>query len=336
MRVLVALTLVCAGWPAIAKDKPLNFYFIDVEGGQSTLIVTPSKQSILVDAGWPGRESRDAKRIKEAARLAGVKRIDYMLTTHYHTDHVGGVPEAAALIPMVTFVDHGENNETSKTAKELSDAYERVASKGKRLKVNLGDKIPLKGVELTVVATDGNVIDQPLPGAGKPNPLCEKETKKAPDNSENARSIGFMLTYGKFRFVNLADLTWNKELDLACAANKLGEVDVYLSTHHGMDMSGPAAIVHALNPRAAIMNNGAKKGGTPSAWRIIRSAPRLEDLWQLHFAIAGGKDTNSPDVFIANTDEICQGKAIHMAAMPDGSFTITNLRNKHQKTYAAR
>jgi len=338
MRVLGAIVLILGALPVLAKDKTLDFYFVDVEGGQATLIVTPSKESMLVDAGWPGKESRDAKRIVAAAKAAGLKKIDYMLVTHYHTDHVGGVPELAAVMPISTFIDHGQNRETSKQAKELSDAYEQAIAraKGKRLTVKVGDSLPLKGLTTQIVAADGKLIATPLAGAGKPNPLCEGEQRKNDDPTENGCSIGFLLTYGKFRFVDLADLTWNKELELACPSNKVGEVDLYLVTHHGMNMSGPAAIVHAFHPRVAVMNNGARKGGTPEAWKVIKASPGLEDLWQLHFAVAGGKETNVPDVFIANPDEICEAKAIRLSAKPDGSFTITNLRNKYEKSYAAR
>ena len=337
MRVAGVIFLILMLAPAMAAQKLLDIYFVDVEGGQATLIVTPSKQSILVDAGWPGYEGRDAKRIVAAAKAAGVKKIDYLVVTHYHTDHVGGVPQLVAAMPVAAFVDHGPNNETSKGANALFAAYEKAVAQGKRIKVSPGDTLPVKGVEVDIVAADGSVIPKPRQGAGAANPLCAGEQQKQPDPTENARSIGMVAAYGKFRFANLGDITWNKELELVCPDNKVGEVDVYLTTHHGMNLSGPAAIVHALNPRVAVMNNGARKGGSPDAWQIIRKSPRLEDLWQLHYAVAGGKDNNSPDPFIANLEERCEaGYRIKLSAKPDGTFTVTNARNKYTKTYAAK
>lgn len=333
MRCFAALLLTCA---AMAAPKTLDIYFIDVEGGQATLIVTPSKQSLLIDAGWPGFENRDAKRIAAAAKKAGIKKIDFLLTTHYHRDHVGGVPEIAALLPVVTFVDHGPIRETGKAADELFLAYKNVMEKAKRMTVKPGDTLPLKDVKVEVLSADGNLISQARPGAGAPNPLCAAEKRKDDDPTENARSLGTFLTYGKFRFIDLGDLTWNKELELVCPTNKIGQVDVYLTTHHGMDISGPAAIVHALKPRVAIMNNGAKKGGAPQAWQAVHSSPGLEDLWQLHYAEAGGKENNAPDAFIANPVEDGSGGWLRVSAESSGAFTVYNSRNKYQKTYAAR
>ena len=140
------------------------------------------------------------------------------------------------------------------------------------------------------------------------------------DKTENARSLGTLITFGKFRIIDLGDLTWNKEHDLVCPNNKIGTVDVYLTTHHGMNMSGPAAIVHALHPRVAIMNNGARKGGTPEAWQVVHSSPGIEDIWQVHYAVAGGKENNAPDTFIANVDEQCEGKYIKLSVQPDGTL----------------
>lgn len=316
--------------------KPLDIYFIDVEGGQATLLVSPGGQSLLVDTGWPGFNGRDAARIAAAAKKAGVKALDYVLVTHYHRDHVGGVEQLAEKLPIKTFIDHGPNNETTKDPAALYETYEKIVAKGKRLIVKPGDKIPLKGATIDVVSAAGELIREPLPGAGEANPLCAGAARKAEDKSENGQSVGFLLTLGKFRFLNLADLTWNKELELACPSSKLPPVDLYLSTHHGMNASGPAAIVHAVRPRVAVMNNGAKKGGTPEAWQVIRTSPGLEDIWQLHYALAGGRDNNSPDAMIANPDEACEGRYIKVSALDTGEFTVLNTRNKYQKTYKAR
>jgi beta-lactamase superfamily II metal-dependent hydrolase len=324
--------VLCLALPAPAA-KTLDFYFIDVEGGQATLIVTPAGQSVLVDAGWPGYNGRDADRIAAAAKHAGLKKIDYLLVTHYHTDHVGGVPQLLAKFPVAAVIDHGANTETGKGADALWKGYEEAVAKCKRIVIKSGDSLPFKGLETKVVCARGDLIEKPLKGAGDANPLCADEKRRDDDKTENARSIGFVINYGKFRFVDLADLTWNKELDLACPNHKVGRVDVYLVTHHGMNMSGPAAMVHALHPRVAVMNNGAKKGGSPESFEIIRRSPGLEDLWQLHFALGAGKQGNSPDSLIANTEAACEGKWLKMTVASNGSFTLENSRNGYKKTY---
>jgi len=328
-----AVFLMCAAAALGAPRETLDIYFIDVEGGQATLIVTPAGESMLVDAGWPGFSGRDSDRIVKTARRAGLKQIDYMLVTHYHLDHVGGVPELAAKFPLVTFVDHGDNTEANPATEKLAAAYYPVRAKGKHLVVKPGDKIPLRGADVTVVCARGQVIAKALPGAGSPNPLCGAAERKKDDPSENARSIGFLLKFGKFSFANLGDITWNTELDLVCPANKLGTADVYLTTHHGLDASGPPQLVHALAPRVAIMNNGAKKGGSPAAWKIIHDSPRLKGFWQLHYTLAAGPEYNAAEAYIANMAAEGCGYGLHLAARQDGSFTLTNERTGYQETY---
>lgn len=316
--------------------KPLDIYVIDVEGGQATLIHSPSGQSMLVDTGWPGFNGRDGDRILQTAKKAGIKQIDYVLITHWHTDHVGGIEQLVERIPVKTIIIHGPNTETGKQAESLNAAYER-ASKGKHiLTVKPGDTIPLKGVDVQVVAARGVAIVAPLPGAGEDTPSCSESVKKETDTGENARSTGFILTHGKFKFSDLADLTWNKELELVCPKNLLGTVDVYLTNHHGLATSNPPQLLAALKPRVAVMNNGARKGGSAEAIKIVRATPGLEDLWQLHYSVASPKEVNVPDSFIANVDEIDEGFGVKVAAEKDGSFTVTNARNKYSKAYAAK
>jgi len=329
-----ALALALAALPSPAKD--LQIYFIDVEGGQATLIVSPSGQSMLVDAGWPGFVDRDVDRIVAALKVAGVKQIDYMLTTHYHLDHVGGVPPLAQKFPIVTYIDHGPNNETDGQAKKLSAAYDALLQKGKHLVVKPGDRIPLKGVEIDVVAADGAVITKPQAGAGAANAACTTVERKQDDPSENARSVAFVLRYGKFSLADFADITWNIELSLACPDSKLSAADVYLVTHHGMDISNSPAILQALHPRVAISNNGVRKGGTPAAFKVIRNSPGLEDLWQLHYSTAAGAEGNSAEALIANPDANCQGRWIKLTARSSGEFTVLNGRNGFTKTYKPR
>lgn len=337
MRIaLIALSLVMA-LPCLRAANTLDVYFVDVEGGQATLIVSPSGESMLVDTGWPGFNNRDADRIAAAAKEAGVKQIDYLVITHYHTDHVGGVPQLSTRLPIRHFVDHGANTETGQEAEELFAAYTKVRDAGKHLLVKPGDKVPIKGLEVQVLTAGGDKISRPLKGAGAGNPLCSSTKLLEQDPSENARSVGTLITYGKFRLIDLGDLTWNKEYELVCPKNLVGTVDVYLTTHHGMDISGPPAIVHALRPRVAVMNNGARKGGSPGAWQVLHGSPGIAEIWQVHRAIEGGSENNAPEEFVANMDEEKdQAFLIKLSAKADGSFTVTNTRNGNTKSYPAR
>jgi competence protein ComEC len=319
-----------------AADKPLQIFFVDVEGGQATLFVSPSGQSLLVDTGWGYNAFRDANRIVAAAKLAKIKKIDYVLITHFHSDHVGGVPQLAQKMPIGAFVDHGENRETSKASQTLYAEYKTAMGSTNHITAKPGDKIPIKGLDVTAVSADGALLSQALPGAGGANQYCSGVQQKATDPSENARSLGIILQFGKLRIVDLGDLTWNKELELMCPENKLGRADIFVVSHHGIDQSNSPALVHALAPRVAIMDNGSKKGGAPSAWDIVKSSPGLLDLWQLHFSDAGGAEHNSPDPFVANVEESDTGFYLKLTAHQDGSFTVFNPRNKFSKDYPAR
>ena len=332
MRFFLLGLLLAASLPA--AEKTLTVYFIDVEGGQTTLIVSPSGQSMLVDTGWAGFNGRDADRIAAAGKLAGIKQIDYAVITHFHGDHVGGVPQLVAKMPVAHFVDHGPNTESGPNPDALYSAYKNAWGSSQHITVKPGDKIAVKGLDVEVLTANGELIKTPLKGAGKPNAMCGKEARKPEDKTENARSTGTLITFGKFRLIDLGDLTWNKELDLVCPNNLVGTVDVYLTTHHGSDLSGPATIVNALKPRVAIMNNGATKGASPSTWQAVHDSPGLQDLWQLHFAVAGGKDHNVAEQFIANPDQANdQGNWIKVSAEANGNFTVTNGRNNYSKTY---
>jgi competence protein ComEC len=333
MRKVLPLLLLAAAQVFAAKQ--LAVYFIDVEGGQCTLIVSPSGESLLVDTGWPGFQGRDADRIVKTAKKAGVKRIDHLLITHFHTDHVGGITQLAERFPVMNYIVHGKNTETGRGAENLQESWDRAAAKGTTTIVKAGDSVPIKGLDIKIVSARGDVLDAPLAGAGQANPLCATATRQKDDPSENARSVGFVLTYGKFRFVDLGDLTWNKELDLACPVNKVGKVDVFLSTHHGSAQSNPEALVHALAPRVIVMNNGAKKGGDLAPWKVYKSSPGLEDLWQLHFAVASGKEGNVEDPYIGNLQSPGGGNIL-LTVEPSGRFRLLNFRNKFEKIYNPR
>jgi competence protein ComEC len=337
LRSLLLQTLACVLLPAAvqaAESESLQIFFIDVEGGQATLMVAPSGQSLLIDTGWPGFNGRDASRIVAAAKAAGVNRIDYVVITHFHRDHVGGVTQLASQIKIGTFVDHGPNMEDAAAPREDFAAYEKVAANSKRMTVKPGDQIPMKDINVQVLTAAGEHITTPLRGAGQPNPLCAAEPEAAVDSTENARSLGTLITFGKFRFLDLGDLTKRKERDLVCPNNLIGAVDLYLTTHHGLNQSNAKVIVDAVHPRVSIMNNGAHKGGNPDAWETIHNSPGLQDLWQLHYAMGSDKAHNVSEMYIANMDEKCEGKYIKVAAETNGTFTVLNSRNNFKKTYS--
>jgi beta-lactamase superfamily II metal-dependent hydrolase len=323
----VAITLLFVS-VAYSQPKPLQVYAIDVEGGQSTLIVSPSGQSLLIDAGWSGFNGRDADRIVVATKAAGITQLDYVLITHYHRDHVGGVPQLAERMKIGTFIDHGPNQEDSDVTREDYSAYEKVVVGHKHLVVKPGDRLPIKGIDVLVLTAAGDHIRKALHGAGQPNPSCASEPKPVADTTENARSLGVLITYGKFRMLDLGDLTKDKELELACPRNLIGTVNLFIVTHHGFDQSNAKALVAALHPEAAIIDNGAHKGASPEAWQTVHDVVGPDQVWQLHYAVDGGPAHNPDGKFIANPDENNdQGNYIRVLAFRKGGFTITNSGN---------
>ena len=344
--------------------KTLDIYVVDVEGGNATLFVSPSGESVLIDSGNGGAAApRDAGRIMAAVKDAGLTQIDNLITTHWHGDHFGGMAELASRIPIRHFIDHGGNVQPAAAADEfLQKTYPSLYSKSKHTVAKPGDKIAIDGLDWRVVSSAGEAIKTPLPGAGIANPYCASFKPQDVDTTENAQSVGSIVTFGKFRVAHLGDLTWNKEFNLMCPANRIGIVDLFVVSHHGQPISNSDVLVHAIQPRVAIMNNGTRKGGQPDAMRIIHSAPGLEDLWQLHFSLLSGQEYTVPGLFIANSVDEPQaampvaamappppgpavppppahnGTAywIKVSAQTDGSFTVTNGRNGFSKTYKAR
>ena len=301
---LLTLALATAVGSAQSRSsKTLDIYFIDTEGGHSTLYVAPTGESLLMDTGSPG--GRDVARIMAVLQAAGVKQIDHMVSTHYHGDHVGGLEELASKVPMVQFIDHGATSEPKEMVPGFQKMYAALYAKAKHMVAKPGDKIPFDGVTVAVATSNGEVLKTPLPGGGKPNPACAdfKPRDESHVDPDNPMSVGLVFTYGKFRTVNLGDFTWNKEKELMCPNNPIGTVDLYLTSHHGIDQSGSTALVHALQQRVAIMHNSTGKGGAIQTMQTLHTSPGLEDIWQLHWAYAAGLEHNTPSLFIANTED---------------------------------
>lgn len=308
MRSMVALLLAAGlafATPLTAQGvaKTLQIYYVDTEGGQATLFVSPSGESLLVDTGNPG--GRDTDRIMLAVADAGLKQIDHVVLTHYHVDHVGGLQELIKRIPVKHFYDHGPTVEVQREqVNGFQTAYAEMYGKATHTVLKPGDKVPFAGVDWRVVVSAEQPIKNPLPGAGKPNPACDTfKRQNVPGPDDNAQSVGSLITFGRFKTIDLGDLLWDNEFDLMCPNNKVGTVDLYLTSHHGLARSGSEALVHGLQPRVALMNNGPRKGGATQPLAILHSSPGLEDLWQLHWSYEAGLEQNTPGVFIANLDD---------------------------------
>jgi beta-lactamase superfamily II metal-dependent hydrolase len=306
---LAALTVAAAAGlgaqapPAAKSGKTLEIYVADTEGGKAALYVSPTGQTLLIDSGNPGE--RDLTRIMAMIGDAGVKQIDYLISTHYHVDHIGGMQELAKRIPIGTYIDHGPNSEPKDQLANFTAIYEQVRGTAKHLVVKPGDRIPITGLDWRIVTSAGQVLKAPLPGGGRPNPACatfEKRPEPAtPD--DNAASVGSVVTYGQFRLIDLGDLLWNREGELMCPNNPVGTVDLFMVTHHGLAQSNADPLVLGVRPRVAVMQNGTRKGGAVPVFETLRKSPGFEDVWQLHWAYAAGIEHNAPGVFIANVDD---------------------------------
>jgi len=350
----IVLSLAAAGM-LHAQARNLDMYWIDVEGGAATLLVAPSGESLLIDTGWTAGD-RDAKRIYAVAQQAGLQKIDYLLISHFHADHVGGLAALSKMIPIGKFYDHGDAIE--KENQQWLDSY-RTASAGKRTIVKPGDEIPFKGVRTLVVTSDQHVLETTLKGGG-PNPLCADAEQKAPVAPENQRTVGVLIAYGKFKFLDLIDLDWEKDMELACPVNKLGQVTVYQTSRHGsLDGAGAPAFLGAIKPQVVIVNNGPRKGMgqvdnnvksvTPpdkpaapyekNSYLRLAKIPGIEGIWQEHLSLLDKDPThNTAENMIANLEETadCHGHWIKASIERDGKFTVTNSRNGFSKTYQSR
>jgi competence protein ComEC len=342
---LLACVSVC---DAAQHADTLDIYFIDVEGGQSTLLVTPDRQSFLIDTGYaslgqqdavPGdpAKARDANRIVAAAHDAGVKQIDYLMITHFHPDHDGGVTELSKLMPIRHFIDHETLSPDAAKDAGTKAAYERYLEVRKGLPHIVpkpGDRLPLSGVQAVVVSSDNATLTQPLPGAGATNSRCGSAATPPRDTAENPRSTGVVISLGKFRFLDVGDLTGQPLFNLACPRSLVGPVDVYLVAHHGGPDVADPALFAAFQPRVAVMNNGLKKGGAKNTYEALHHVDGLADVWQLHASEAAADQNFSAD-HIANLDETT-GHWIKLSAHADGSFQVVNERTGKGQTYPAK
>jgi competence protein ComEC len=338
MKLITGIVLFSAALlPAASRD--LEIYWIDAEGGAATLIVAPSGESMLVDTANRTPDDRDAKRILAAAQQAGLKKIDILLTTHFHADHIGAMAALAKLIPIEMYMDHGESVELARPQVAANyKAYEELSA-GKRKSLKAGDKIPLKGVDIEVIMSAGQAITKALKGGGATNPACADFKEHAPEQDpDNDQSVGIVLKFGKFDFIDMGDLTWNYEQKLVCPANLIGKVDLYQTTHHGLERSNSPQFVWAIQPTVAVMNNGPRKGGPASVFEVLRKSPGLEDIWQGHLALGTPKDVNTDEKMIANLGPSaeCTGNLLKVSVAPNGKYTMTNLRNGYSKTYQAK
>lgn len=332
--VLLAILAAC---PLAAED--LRIFWIDVEGGAATLVVTPETETVLMDAGWPGFDGRDAERIVRVLEgEVGRKELDYFISSHFHRDHTGGIAELAARVPIKRFVDHGDSVEIgwNERADDLWKSYAETAANRRMLAVP-GERLPLKSTDFLFVAARSKFLERPLIDAG-PNPACRDATLKAVDRGENGKSIGFLVRVGNFEFLDLGDLTWNYEIETACPQNIFGEIDLYQVTHHGMHTSGAPAHIRGIRPLVAVMNNGPRKGGTPATYEALTGTPSLKDLWQVHRAVQSGPEHNSSEEYIANLGETedCQGFWIEARVQSDGRFKVINSRNGFSREYDPR
>lgn len=338
-KIIVILTLIAPGGVSLAQT--VDIYFIDVEGGAATLIVTPERESVLVDSGWRRVDGRDAKRIHQVAtEQAGIRQIDYLITTHYHKDHYGGVELLAQLMPIRNFLDNGPTS-SLKEDSQFQFYYSQYvrASRGQRQRIRAGDIVPLKQgiipLTLLCLASRGDIIKE----EGSRNPECEKLEARKDDVTDNARSVCVLLRFGNFEFLDCGDLTWNKEAKLVCPTDRIGPIDAYQVTHHGLASSNNDVMVRTLRPSTAIVNNGPRKGPTPEVMATLRSVSSIRDIFQVHLNLDNDAEENTATDLIANleSEEQCSGNWLHLSVRSDaGSFTVTNGRNGVTRSYPVR
>jgi len=350
--IAAALSLGGAATAAPAQG-PLRVVQLDVEGGGGVLFLTPEGRSVLVDTGWPPGMPAPAEGVKPerssadviiaAAQKLGIRQIDYLIISHYHTDHIGGAVEFIKRFPVANFIDHGDNTElpaadrpvTPTHASRTYAAYLAAIGDRPRRVVKPGDTVDVGSLKLTVVTSHRGVLQQPLPGAGGATPGCaEAGEKDAIGGEENPRSVGFIANFGKSRILHLADVTWNVEKELVCPTDKIGPVDLMIASHHGSDLSNSPPLLAAAKPRVVLVGNGARKGGDEPVLQRLRAVTPVEAIWQVHSA------TRSPqadvdEVRVANLQPQPDANYSLVAEVaPDGAITVVNERNNQRQRYA--
>jgi beta-lactamase superfamily II metal-dependent hydrolase len=340
LAALLAWLLTPLAGLAADRAKGLDIYFVDTEGGAATLIVTPLGESVLIDCGNPG--SRDAERIHRAATaMAGIKAIDHLIITHWHTDHYGGVHRLAELMPIRHYYDRGIPDRLAEDPKNfplLIQAY-RKASGGKSHTLSAGDEIPLKqgsGPKLRLLCLCSRSEVIPDRKGAPDNPIAKEHKPQPVDPSDNARSLGFLLSYGNFRFLNLGDLTWNIEYKLVHPSDKIGPVDLFQVTHHGLEISNNPVLLSTVRPRVAVFCNGPHKGCHPSVTAALRRIRDVKAIYQLHRNLEAAASENTDPAFIANRERSA-GEGIQVAVAPDGqSYTVTAGSKGKARRYQTR
>jgi len=325
---LVAFALCCPpNLGAGQADHRFDIYFIDVEGGAATLLVTPEGESILIDSGYPDYGGRDLNRILHVVRdVAGLDRINHAVVSHWHLDHYGNHAALTSEIEIGRFWDRGIPDALQEDAKfeERIAAY-RAASQNESGTLRAGDHFEFEStvapLEVTVVTGSRKVIEN----AGPPNPFADLHQPRPEDPSDNAASLSLLFQFGDFRFLCCGDLTWNVEADLVTPNNPLGKVDLFMVTHHGLPTSNNPVLVRAIDPVVAVMCNGPTKGGHPETIATLRSCNSLEHLYQLHRNVKLGPEEQTPADFIANREPTvnCDGIWVKASVAPDGkSYTV--------------
>jgi beta-lactamase superfamily II metal-dependent hydrolase len=317
-----------------AHSNQLTVYLVDVEGGQATFIVTPERESILIDAGWAGNDGRDASRIAAVAKLAKVDRIDYLVLTNYQPDHAGGVAQLVQKLPVGTFIDRGPAHDGAGQQQTLKQ-YEAAIGSSQRLMAKPGNDLPLRSVDATVVTANGGTIPRALPTGGNLNTYCASTPDRSGGDAEDARTLGTFWHFGRFHMLDLSDLPWSMEKQLMCPTNRLGKVDLLLVSHHGSDESSSPALIQDITPRVAIVENGSGRGASSATYNRLKTVSGLEDIWQLHYSEDGGKSHNPVDTKIANLGDD-DGFYLKITANEDGSFEVYNPRNKFSQQYGTK